>query len=160
MEEGTFLELVKDNERQILHVCRYYSAIDDALSVDDLFQEIVYHLWKSYPKYKRRNDCKISTWVYRIALNVAISLARKKLPSHGSFKDLENVDVAEEGTPTDIKTLYELIGMLADEDQALVFLYLDGKTHHESAEIMGMSASNVGNRIQRLKIKLKLLNDE
>ena len=90
MEEGAFLELVKDNERQILHVCRYYSAIDDALSVEDLFQEIVCHLWKSYPKYRKRNDCKISTWVYR-----------------------------------------------------------------EIAEIMGMSASNVGNRIQRLKIKLK-----
>lgn len=160
MEETAFLELVKDNERQILHVCRYYSAIDAALSVEDLFQEIVYHLWKSYPKYKRRSDCKISTWVYRIALNVAISFARRKSPNCSSIEDFDSVDIAEEYPSTDIGTLYELIGLLTKEDQALLFLYIDGKTHQEIAEILGMGTSNIGNRIQRLKIKLKLLNDE
>ena len=159
MEETAFLELVKENERQILHVCRYYAAIDSLLSIEDLFQEILYHLWKSYPKFTKRPDCKISTWVYRIALNVAISFVRKKLPMCSSIDDLETIDIAEE-SQSDIKTLYELIGLLAKEDQALLFLYIDGKTHQEIAEIMGMSASNVGNKVQRLKQKLKLLNDE
>ncbi len=159
MEETAFLELIKENEQQILHICRYYSAIDSAISAEDLFQEIVCHLWKSYPKYTKRTDCKISTWVYRIALNVAISFARKKSPKCSFIDDLETIDIPDEGQ-TDIKTLYELIGLLAKEDQALLFLYIDGKTHQEIAEIMGMSASNVGNKVQRLKRKLKLLNDE
>lgn len=159
MEETAFLELIRENEQQILHVCRYYSAIDSWLSIEDLFQEIVYHLWKSYPKFTKRPDCKISTWVYRIALNVAISFARKKSPKCSPLEDLETIDIAEE-SQTDIKTLYELIGLLPEEEQALLFLYIDRKTHQEIAEIMGMSASNVGNKVQRLKRKLKLLNDE
>lgn len=159
MDETAFLEIIKENERQILHVCRYYSAIDSSLSIEDLFQEILYHLWKSYPKFTQRPDCKISTWVYRIALNVAISFARKKSPKCSSIDDLETIDIAEEGQ-SDIKLLYELIGLLAKEDQALLFLYIDGKTHQEIAEIMGISTSNVGNKVQRLKRKLKLLNDE
>jgi RNA polymerase sigma-70 factor (ECF subfamily) len=92
-------------------------------------------------------------------LNVAISFARKSSPKCSSIDDLETIDIAEEGQ-SDIKTLYELIGLLAEEDQALLFLYIDGKTHQEIAEIMGMSTSNVGNKVQRLKLKLKLLNDE
>ncbi len=146
MKETAFLELIKENERQILHVCRYYSAIDSLLSIEDLFQEILYHLWKSYPKFTKRPDCKISTWVYRVALNVAISFARKSSPKCSSIDDLETIDIAEEGQ-SDIKTLYELIGLLAEEDQVLLFLYIDGKTHQEIAEIMGMSTSNVGNKI-------------
>ena len=153
------MELVRENERQILHVCRYYSAIDSLLSIEDLFQEILYHLWKSYPKFTKRTDCKISTWVYRIALNVAISFARKKSPKCSSIDDLETIGIVDEAQ-TDIKTLYELIGLLAKEDQSLLFLYIEGKSHQEIADIMGMSTSNVGNKIQRLKLKLKLLNDE
>lgn len=159
MEEPDFLRLIKENERQILHVCRYYSAIDSAISMEDLFQEIVYHLWKSYPKFTKRTDCKISTWVYRIALNVSISFARKKSPNCNSIDAFETVDIAEE-CQTDINVLYELIGLLPKDDQALLFLYIDGKTHQEIAEITGMSASYVGNKVQRLKLKLKLLNDE
>ena len=75
--EEQFLELVQENRQKLCGVCRYYAALCDAVCEEDLFQEIVLNLWKSYPRYVKRPACQPSTWLYRVALNVAISQVRK-----------------------------------------------------------------------------------
>lgn len=161
MTEERFLGLIDENRQRILRVCRYYVSMNEIMSVDDLFQEIVFNLWKSYPKYVQKVDCQISTWVYRVALNVAISEARKHKKAAKVSIDEKTADFVEDNEKAErIELLYSLISQLNQEDQALVFLYLEEKSHKEMAEIMGISVSNVGTRIQRIKLKLKQLSNE
>lgn len=159
--EESFLDLVSKNRQRIFRVCRYYMSLNEIMSVDDLFQEIILNLWRSYPKYVQNADCQTSTWVYRVALNVAISEARKhrKVTKIG-IEEKHNGDAEDGEKAEQVESLYRRINRLGNEDKALVFLYLEEKTHKEMAEIMGISVSNVGTRIQRIKLKLKQMNDE
>lgn len=159
--EEQFLELVQENWQKLCGVCRYYAAMCTAVCEEDLFQEIVLNLWKSYLRYVRRPKCQPSTWLYRVALNVAISQVRKS----GTRKFLSISEVEERITDNSVEEnlsarIYELISQLNQEDQALIFLYLDEKSHTEMAEILGISVTNVGTKIQRIKQKLKKLNNE
>lgn len=159
--EERFLGLIDENRQRIARVCRYYVSMSGIMSADDLFQEIVFNLWKSYPRYVKSPDCQTATWVYRVALNVAISEARKHRKTPKVSIDEKAADfVADDEQPERIELLYSLISQLNREEQALVFLYLEEKSHREMAEIMGISVSNVGTRIQRIKLKLKQLNNE
>ena len=88
--EKRFHELISTNKRQILSICRYYSRINQILTADDLFQEIVLGLWRSYPKFIKQDNCKESTWVYRVALNVSISQSRKNKFKFANIDDAEN----------------------------------------------------------------------
>lgn len=159
--EESFLDLVSKNRQRIFRVCRYYVSLNEIMSVDDLFQEIILNLWRSYPKYVQNADCQTSTWVYRVALNVAISEARehRKVTKIG-IEEKHNGDAEDGEKAEQVESLYRRINRLGNEDKALVFLYLEDKTHKEMAEIMGISVSNVGTRIQRIKLKLKQMNDE
>ncbi len=159
--EEQFLELVQENRQKLCGVCRYYVALCDAVCEEDLFQEIVLNLWKSYPRYVKRPACQPTTWLYRVALNVAISQVRKS----GTRKFQSISEVEERITDNSVEEnlsarIYELISQLNQEDQALIFLYLDEKSHTEMAEILGISVTNVGTKIQRIKQKLKKLNNE
>jgi RNA polymerase sigma-70 factor (ECF subfamily) len=126
-----------------------------------MFQEISLNLWKSYPKFVKRPDCQLSTWVYRVALNVCISQVRKKdYLLHKPINE-EVIRITEITTEQEqIQQLYQLIHKLNREDQALIYLYLDDKSHKEIADIMGLSISNVGTKIQRIKQKLKQMSNE
>ena len=159
--EQQFLELLNENRQRIVSICRYYASMGTSLSAEDLFQEISLNLWRSYPKYVKRPDCQLSTWVYRVALNVCISQSRKKDNQMHQPINEEITSISENTTEQEqVQQLYQLIQKLNQEEQALIYLYLDDKSHKEIADIMGISVSNVGTKIQRIKLKLKQLSNE
>lgn len=134
----------------------YTSSQDDH---NDLFQEMILQLWKAFPSF--RNEAKITTFMYRIALNTAISGIRKKkiktteLESI-SFQIKENI---EENFNDELKLLYASIEQLSDVEKSIVLLFLEDKPYDEIAEITGISANYVAVKMNRIKEKLrKLLN--
>jgi len=151
------LQLVKEHERIIFKICNTYCANRDHRP--DLAQEIVYHLLKSYPRYD--NSYKFSTWMYRIALNVAISFYRKTKASRDRILFVENpVEIADNISESvelekDIRTLQQFINALKELDKALMLLYLEEKNYKEIGEILGITETNVATRIGRIKEKLK-----
>ena len=123
---------------------------------EDLFQEITLQAWKAYGNF--RGDAKFSTWLYRVALNTAITFFRKdkKKPDIYSTdiipeKVEENTDPLEE----QVKAMYAAIGELSKIDKALVMLYLEDYSYQEIGEMMGITANNVAVKMNRIKIKLK-----
>lgn len=127
----------------------------------DLEQEIIIQLWNSFDKYNA--EYKYSTWMYRIALNVAISFYRKEkkwLVINDFYKEDSIYIIADENknkTELDynIKLLREFINSLNELNKALMLLYLEEKPYDEIAEILGISKTNVATKISRLKLKLK-----
>ena len=135
--EKRFHELVRTNKRQILSICRYYSHINQMLTVDDLFQEIILGLWKSYPKFIKQDNCKESTWVYRVSLNVAISQCRNNKIKFTNIYDEDFCNYVDKNDEeTMILRLYELIKRLSPEEQVLVYLYIEDKSHKEISDII------------------------
>ena len=146
-----------EKHQNIAHkICRIYTNDQD--SHKDLFQEITIQLWKAYPKF--RGDSKFSTWMYRVALNTAITLYRKKKRSiktqdydtvHFKIKAEEYDDEAERH----LKIMYDAIRQLNDIDKALVFLYLEDKNYAEISYTLGITEVNARVKMNRLKTKLK-----
>lgn len=155
-KKNRFLSVIKANRGLIAKVATLYT--NSTPDKEDLFQEIVYQLWKSFDTYSEQ--AAISTWMYRIAMNTAIyNLKREKrrvstTPINGDAIWIANAsDNAEE---RQVKLLYASIHRLDLLDRGIILLYLDGKKHQEIAEIIGITTSNVGTRISRIKEKLKL----
>lgn len=156
-DKEKFVQLIEENKRIIFRICNSYCT--DKNSRDDLAQEIVYNLWKSFYSYK--DDFKFSTWMYRIALNVAISFYRKENKSKLHLPFSENLIVFEESTDANtqvehnISLLQKFISELKEIDKSIMLLYLDDKSYKEIAEITGITESNVATKINRIKDKLK-----
>jgi RNA polymerase sigma-70 factor (ECF subfamily) len=153
--EKEFIELLNNNRALIFKVCNLYC--DDGEIRKDLFQEIVLQLWKSFPGFK--NESAKSTWVYRVALNTSISNFRKesKKPPRHTFDvaDLEIPDMPDAiNDRENISMLNSAIKNLTEIEKATILLYLDEKTYEEISDIMGISISNVGVRLNRIKNKL------
>jgi len=125
---------------------------------EDLFQDIVLQLWRAYPTF--RGDAKVSTWMYRIAINNAITRLRKETKRE-KFTDLNNeaLNVRAEETVIDEKAaiMYEAIKKLTEVERALSMLYLENCSYKEIAEVLGLSETNVGFKLNKLKSKLKSL---
>jgi len=124
----------------------------------DLMQEMTLQVWRSYPRFDGR--CKFSTWMYRIALNVAISFHRQERAHHGLLsgeEHLRDLPAPADGgpPPEDIQALHRFIDGLDRLNKALVLLYLEGQSHQEIADILGLSASNVATKIDRIKQRLR-----
>jgi RNA polymerase sigma-70 factor (ECF subfamily) len=158
-DQQAFYSFLEDNTGVISRVCRIYA--DSAEDFQDYFQEVVIQLWRSYRTF--RGDSKASTWVYRVALNVCLSqLKLKKRRPDSSTLDMaplhklaqQSYDRTEE---EQISQMYAAIRQLRDVDRALILLYLENKTYEEIAEVLGISISNVGVRINRVKKKLNEL---
>ena len=151
-----FTELVEKNQGIIHKVCRIYT--DDKDSHDDLFQEIVLQLWRSYDSFK--GDSKFSTWMYRVSLNTAITLIRKKTKSsetdfnEAQFLNLKSED-KDEFLEERITLLYAAIRLLNDVERALVLLFLEDLPYKDIAETLGISEVNARDKMNRVKIKLK-----
>jgi len=133
----------------------YCKDMDDR---DDLIQEITIQLWKSWANYN--NSYKVSTWIYRIALNVAISFYRKNYRRSTFNQAIENEPVlTDTGTDTNlserIKQLYYFISKFDEFNKALILLYLDEYSYQEMAEILGISKTNVSTKISRIKNQLR-----
>lgn len=145
------------SQQGIVHkICSLYT--DRPTDHQDLYQEIIIQLWKSFPHF--RGESKYSTWVYRIALNTAISdLRRKKRRIRISFAaelpvqapDTENASEKEEK----IRALYAAIGRLGEIDRALVMLYLEDKSYEEMEEILGINQNNLRVKMNRIREKLR-----
>ncbi len=160
--EKDFLEDFEKNQNIVHKVCRIYTNNLDAHN--DLFQEITIQLWKNYAKF--RGDSKFSTWMYRVALNTAISLYRKST-RRVKTQDIDEVNfkiAAKEYDDTEeqqLKALYNAIKTLNDIEKALVFLYLEDKSYREISETLGISEVNARVKMNRTKDKLKtILNPE
>lgn len=151
-----FLTIVEANKRIIFKICNAYCQ--NTTDREDLAQEIIYHLWKSWSSFN--SNYKLSTWMYRIALNVAISFYRKeKKTTHTILMGDHFIEIAdetlEEGLETNLTALQQFINELKELDRALMILYLEEKSHKEIAEIMGISTTNVATKIGRIKEQLK-----
>ncbi len=155
--EKEFTQLVNDHRALIFKVCNLYCA--DYESRADLFQEIVLQLWKSFPGFRRESAG--STWIYRVALNTAISNFRKesRKPERRSIS-LEEVEIPDMTVTDDrdrTSALTLAITKLTEIEKAIIMLYLDEKSYDEISEIIGISISNVGVRLNRIKNKLSKL---
>lgn len=153
-----FIKLLATQQKLIHGVCSlYYSSSEDR---KDLFQEIVLQLWKSYPAFNHQS--KISTWIYRVALNTVFSRIRREKarpPSEPISEKLWQIPQPEEQTALSEATreLYQSISQLSAVDKAIIMLYLDEHSYEEIATVLEMSKTNVSTRISRIKTKLEKL---
>lgn len=150
-----FTDEIFPHQALIHKICRMYR--DTLEDQEDLFQEIIYQLWKSYPNFQGKS--KITTWMYRIGLNTAMASFRKP-----KIKLLYSEGIAEKKTPQEVETdswreelLFDAIRKLEEDERALIGLYLDNLSYVEIAEVIGISENNVGVRLNRIKTKLKLI---
>lgn len=155
--EKSFINMVQQNERIIYKVCSFY--VSDEYPLADLYQEVVYNLWKSYPKF--RNESSFSTWIYRIALNTCISGLRKFLrkPEKVSVSIFEDVVAAPEDKTGQIKEMYSFIYQLSKIEKAIILLWLEEKSYKEISEITGLTVDNVGTKLKRSKEKLRKMSN-
>lgn len=125
----------------------------------DLFQEVVLQLWRGYPSFKEQS--KITTWMYRVALNTAITglRKRKRRPNHLDLETAEYVPMPQGNvdSPEEVLFLYKAITQLSEVERAITMLYLEEHSYDEIAEIIGITANNVGVKINRIKVKLRKL---
>lgn len=154
--EDHFLTVLKANQGIIRRIANAYCAhVEDR---NDLIQEITIQLWKSWESYDEA--FKLSTWIYRIGLNVAISFYRKtyrKQALHQAFGQEQTLvdDHHEDDTADNIQKLYRIINQLDELNKAIILMYLNRQSHEEIAETLGISKTNVSTKISRIKQHLK-----
>jgi len=154
-KESEFVKVIKDNEGIIYKIARMYTNASD--DMNDLYQDIVYQLWKYFDTFK--GDSKVSTWIYRVALNTSITQWRKE-KRKGQKVDIEHLFLRQTESYDDefenrLKLVYTHIKQLNAIEKGLMLLLLEGKKYEEIAEVTGFTPSNVGTRISRIKKKLK-----
>lgn len=159
-KEKEFVQLIKENQGLIIKVSRLYThTLEDE---QDLFQEIVLQLWRSYGSYK--GESKISTWMYRVALNTAITIFRKKTKSLATdeLQDIQykNFVDTDDDQQVQISLLYRVIKMLPNIERAIVTMYLDDLPYREIAENLGISEVNARVKMNRLKKTIKELMEK
>lgn len=156
--EQRFVAQLEENQNIVHKICRMYT--NDQQSHKDLFQEITIQLWRAYPKF--RGDSKFSTWMYRVALNTAITLYRKSKRRiktqdydtvHFKISDIPYDDEAEQ----QLNLMYKAVKQLNDIEKALVFLYLEDKNYRDISETLGISEVNARVKMNRIKTKLKTI---
>jgi RNA polymerase sigma-70 factor (ECF subfamily) len=149
-----FLELLEKNKKLLFKIANVYGKNNE--EIKDLVQEITLQLWKSFPDYNP--EFAVSTWMYRIALNVSISFYRKEKSRKKLHQNIEQEAHIffweEEIFDERFKQLYQFIEQLKAFEKALIVLYLEGKKNTEIAEIMGISATNVSTILNRIRTKL------
>jgi RNA polymerase sigma factor (sigma-70 family) len=158
MDSLDFELIISKNKGIIYKVANSYCK--DAEDRKDLVQEIIIQLWRSFKRFD--HSSKLSTWMYRVALNVAISFYRKdskrKMVSRELTESLIAIMPENEPSETEsqITKLQQFISELKDMDRALMILYLEDKSQKEMGEIMGITETNVSTKIARIKEKLKM----
>ena len=156
--EDDFLELVRENEGRLRKICRVYA--DGEAARQDLYQDILVALWRSLPSFE--GDAQPSTWLYRVALNTALSHDRRQTVRDEATLDddhpLRTDAFARPGTDLEqqerLDRLYAAIDRLDDVDKALVTMYLDEKSYAEMADVLGITENHVGVKLHRTKNKL------
>lgn len=157
--EQEFLSVIREYERVIYKVCYLYANPNAPLN--DLYQDVILNLWKAFPKF--RKECKISTWIYRIALNTCISFYRKEknVPEIVSLTgEIDWTVEAHDPINEMLRQLYRMINQLGQLDKSIILLYLEDKSYEEIAEITGLTVTNVATKLSRIKDKLKRMKKE
>ena len=153
IKEQEFSKMVREQKSTIYTVCYIFSNDEDEVS--DLFQETLINLWKGYESF--RHESKLSTWIYRVAMNTCISADRKKR-KQGTKVPLSmdiNLYNDEDHETKQVRQLHERIQRLDLIDRALVMMWLEGMNYDEIADVIGISVKNVGVKLVRIKEKLK-----
>lgn len=157
MERDRFVSVIKDNQNLIYKICCSYCS--NAENRKDLQQEILMQLWNSFSRFDGR--VKVSTWMYKVALNTAISFYRndcklkdKKISIDASVISLSDFGYVP-GEDESVVMLYHFIDDLNEMDKALILLWLDDNKYRDIAEILGISETNVATKINRIKKVLK-----
>lgn len=157
MKKQEFIDIIDQHKNLIFKVCNSYCPnIEDR---KDLEQEIILQLWRSLDQFDGR--VKLTTWIYKIALNIAITHYRKdskrKSSSLAINEEIFSLSQTDYDTTIDenIAILYKVIEELSKVDKAIILLYLENHKHREIAEILGISESNVATKIGRIKKSLK-----
>lgn len=153
-QDRIFRQWINQHKAVIFKILHAYCA--QPQDREDLFQEIALQLWNSIPKF--RSDAKETTWIYRVALNTAMQWNRKEKKRLSSLIPLETKHYLLPGNDRyeneDLAWLYAEIRQMGNVDRSLILLYLDGVSYQEIAEILGISNSNVGVKLNRIKNKL------
>lgn len=144
------MEEIEANSGLIYKVCYMYA--EDSEHLKDLYQEVVANLWQGYSGFK--GNSKISTWIYRVALNTCVSYIRRR-SRQGNFVSLEDassgiIDESHERAMC-LKMMYEMISTLGRIDKAVIMLWLDEYSYDEISQMTGISRNNVASRIHRIK---------
>ena len=164
-DEHKFLELVTENRNRILRLCRVYAW--NSADQDDLYQEILLQIWRGLRGLKENQFA--NTWLYRVAINTAISFVRKRAAGsirvvHFEHADLtrtiESRQTTQENSDDRIADLYTAIYKLDPLEKAIITLFLEDFTYEQMAEALGMSANHVGVMLHRAKKKLSCLMTE
>lgn len=159
MAESEFIQLIEEHQRIIHKVCRMYVQRPD--DREDLFQEITLQAWKSYPRFK--GNARFSTWLYRVALNTAITYYRKQKRNpitHSDITDYEIQEAPTDPTEAQFQLMYKAIGELSEVDKALVLLYLEDYPYDDIAQMMGITANHVAVKMNRIKSKLQSITSQ
>ncbi|MCX2839329.1 MULTISPECIES: RNA polymerase sigma factor [Salinimicrobium] len=154
--EHEFVSHLEKHQNIVHKICRMYT--NDQESHNDLFQEITIQLWNAYPKF--RGDSKFSTWMYRVALNTAITLYRKskkqlRTQNYDEVSFKIKADVYDDEVEKQLQLMYKAVKELNDIDKALVFLYLEDQSYREISEMLGISEVNARVKMNRIKKTLR-----
>lgn len=153
MDESQFLQLINEHQGIIHKICRLYR--DTREDREDLFQEIVYQLWKSVSSFSGK--AKFSTWMYRVALSTAIAGYRKKTPAVIYLATLPDAAAAVPEPDEQQKLLWQALAKLPADDKAIIALYLENLSYQEVADVLGITENNVGVKLSRAKNRLQQL---
>jgi RNA polymerase sigma factor (sigma-70 family) len=155
--EKTFLMGVEQNQHKLLRICSVYSLDDD--DKKDLFQEALVHIWQSMPSFEQRSS--LSTWMFRITLNVCLRLQSKEKKKRDRFVKLDSISIGQISiddsvveTQEQLAKLRACIKKLNDADKAVVTLYLEELSYSEIASVTGLSENNIAVKLKRIKAKL------
>jgi len=155
--ESAFLVALEENQRKLLRVCSVYAVDND--DKKDLFQEVVINIWQSMPSFEGKSS--ISTWMFRIALNVCLRLQIKQEKRKNRFRKLDGLEVESvsegEVNQEDLERVTKLrncIKKLNDADKAVITLFLEELSYKEISSVTGLSENNVAVKIKRIKTKL------
>ena len=151
--EMEFLDMLREYNRIIYKAASFYA--DENSAIDDLYQDVVLNLWKSFPDF--RKESQLSTWIYRIALNTCVSFYRKNSRRPACVEITPDVKAYVEENEA-VAELYACINRLGKLERALILLYLEDRPYKEIAEIMGITVTNVSTKINRIKEKLRQIS--
>ena len=151
--EADFLKMLRDYNRIIYKVASFY--VDENTTIDDLYQDVVLNLWKAFPSF--REESQPSTWIYRVALNTCVTYYRKNSRRLACVEITPEIKAYTEENEA-VAELYVCINRLGKLERALILLYLEDRPYKEIAEIMGITATNVSTKINRIKEKLKQIS--
>ena len=150
--EKEFLDHIEANQKIINKICFIYCK--NRSDIEDMYQEIILQLWKSYPSFEGRSA--FSTWMYRVALNTAIT-SNRKFPAFietGRSEDIACDSELMADSSEEIKLLYKAISKLDKVEKAIILMWLDNMSYKEISETTGISIKNVSVKIVRVKVKL------